>query len=179
MPNPRSHSMRLAAIPFGGIKITTPINTSPKIVKRLLTEKAEWLRRALQTARLTEQQSIAFFAQVDEPAKQVIRVKLVNRLDQLARKHGFVYARVTIRDQHTRWGSCSYGNNISLNRKLIFLPAQLQDYVLLHELAHTRQRDHSPRFWAIITDILGQESTIAARRSLHDYGFLFYPPPKY
>lgn len=69
------------------------------------------------------------------------------RLDQLATLHGLDYRRVQIRGQRTRWGSCSSSGTISLNYKLMFLSTELVDYVLLHELAHTRHLDHSPAFW--------------------------------
>lgn len=69
------------------------------------------------------------------------------RLGMLAERHGLSYRRVQIRGQRTLWGSCSSSGTISLNYKLLFLPWTLVDYVLLHELAHTRHLDHSPAFW--------------------------------
>ena len=74
--------------------------------------------------------------------------KILNqRLAELATEHDFEYAKVSIRKQNTRWGSCSSQNNISLNQSLLHLPDDLIDYVLLHELTHTRVKDHSPSFW--------------------------------
>ena len=72
---------------------------------------------------------------------------LLNRLDVLAQLHGFRYNRVTIRNQKTRWGSCSSKNNINLNIQLINLPLKLIDYVILHELVHTIVKNHSEIFW--------------------------------
>ncbi len=65
----------------------------------------------------------------------------------LAEEHDMIYRRVQIRGQRTRWGSCSSTGTISLNYKLLFLSPGLVDYVLVHELAHTRHMDHSPAFW--------------------------------
>ena len=74
--------------------------------------------------------------------------KILNqRLAELATEHDFEYAKVSIRKQKTRWGSCSSQNNISLNQSLLHLPDDLIDYVLLHELTHTRVKNHSPSFW--------------------------------
>ena len=78
-----------------------------------------------------------------EDARRVLN----QRLAELAAEHGFEYAKVSIRKQKTRWGSCSSQNNISLNQSLLHLPDDLIDYVLLHELTHTRVKDHSPSFW--------------------------------
>ena len=78
------------------------------------------------------------------------RTALGARLETLARRHGLGYARLAVRGQRTRWGSCSSSGTISLNWKLVFLPPGLVDYVLLHELAHTRHLDHSNAFWALL-----------------------------
>ena len=75
------------------------------------------------------------------------RRQLVARLQALAMKHGFKYRRVFIRNQKTRWGSCSHQNNINLNINLVMLPSDLSDYIILHELVHTRVKNHSPAFW--------------------------------
>jgi predicted metal-dependent hydrolase len=71
-------------------------------------------------------------------------------LAQLAREGGFRYSRVLIKSQRTRWGSCSTRGTITLSLKLLFLPPDLVRSVLLHELCHTVERNHSPRFWALL-----------------------------
>jgi hypothetical protein len=78
------------------------------------------------------------------------RARLPEWLDRLSRETGLRYRRVSIRAQRSRWGSCSNSGSISLNCKLLFLPARLVRYVLLHELAHTVHLDHSPRYWATV-----------------------------
>ncbi|HKJ79963.1 MAG TPA: SprT family zinc-dependent metalloprotease [Prolixibacteraceae bacterium] len=72
---------------------------------------------------------------------------LPERLHNIARKHGFQYSKVTIRNNKRNWGSCSSKNNISLNLQMMKLPDELIDYILLHELVHTEIKDHSPKFW--------------------------------
>jgi predicted metal-dependent hydrolase len=80
------------------------------------------------------------------------RAVLVPRLLMLADERGFVIEGFSVRSQRGRWGSCSRRGAISLNMKLIFLPEDLSDHVLLHELCHTRHMDHSPAFWALMRD---------------------------
>ena len=75
---------------------------------------------------------------------------LVSRLEQLSLEHGLAYGRAAIRQQRSRWGSCSRRGTISLNANLLFLPTSLVDYVLLHELCHTVEMNHSPRFWTLL-----------------------------
>lgn len=75
---------------------------------------------------------------------------LVPHLEELGRAHGLMYGRVSVRQQRSRWGSCSRRKTISLNARLLFLPPATVDYVLLHELCHTVEMNHSSRFWALL-----------------------------
>jgi predicted metal-dependent hydrolase len=75
------------------------------------------------------------------------QIELPPRVEELARLHAYRFQRVTIRNQRTRWGSCSPRGTISLNWRLIQMPAEVSDYIILHELAHTRFMDHSRNFW--------------------------------
>lgn len=78
------------------------------------------------------------------------KVYLPKRLKELAEKHGFRYQDVSIKNTKTRWGSCSSANNINLNLHLMRVPEHLIDYVLLHELAHTVQKNHGEKFWLLL-----------------------------
>ena len=78
------------------------------------------------------------------------RTTIVPRLVVLAAEHGFVVGPISVRAQRTRWASCTRRGAISLNMKLLFLPPEVTDYVLLHELCHTARMDHSPSFWALV-----------------------------
>ena len=89
---------------------------------------------------------------------------LIMRLREIADLHGFHYAKVTIRKQKTRWGSCSAKNNISLNINLVRLPDQLRDYVMLHELVHTRIKNHSKEFWAELDKAVGGNAKALAKK---------------
>lgn len=79
---------------------------------------------------------------------------LPERLLQLANQHRLKVNNISVRNNKTRWGSCSSGNNISLNLHLMRLPNHLVDYVLLHELAHTLVRNHSKKFWDTLEGLL-------------------------
>ena len=92
------------------------------------------------------------------------------RLTELAVLSGLTFNRVFVRHQKTRWGSCSHQNNISLNINLVRLPPELMDYIILHELVHTRIKDHSPRFWAALTEIVPNARRLD--RTLRDFGAL-------
>ncbi len=80
---------------------------------------------------------------------------LPERTDFLAKKYGFDYEKISVRNAKTRWGSCSGKNNISLNIHLMRLPEYLSDYVILHELCHTVEKNHGENFWALLDKISG------------------------
>jgi predicted metal-dependent hydrolase len=80
------------------------------------------------------------------------RTTIAARLKVLAYEHGFEAGPISVRAQRTRWASCSRRGAISLNAKLLFLPPDLVDYVLLHELCHTVRMDHSAAFWALLKE---------------------------
>ncbi|MSQ92093.1 MAG: M48 family peptidase [Gammaproteobacteria bacterium] len=78
---------------------------------------------------------------------------LVPQLERLAAESGLQYSTAQIRRQRTRWGSCSRRGTISLNACLVFQPPEIVRYLLIHELAHTRHMNHSPRFWALVEQL--------------------------
>jgi predicted metal-dependent hydrolase len=78
------------------------------------------------------------------------RALFADRLDRVVARNGTAYTRVAVRDQKTRWGSCSTSGTVSFNWRLLLAPSAVVDYVVEHEAAHLEVRDHSPRFWALI-----------------------------
>ena len=81
------------------------------------------------------------------------KAELPPRLAALAARHGFQYKRVFIKNNRTNWGSCSSLGNINLNLRLVTLPQELQDYVMLHELCHLKYLNHSPQFHALLESV--------------------------
>ncbi|MCD6048173.1 MAG: hypothetical protein K0S08_1820 [Gammaproteobacteria bacterium] len=89
---------------------------------------------------------------------------LIPRLQQLSVKHNLPFARPSIRHTKTLWGSCTSKKNISLNSRLLFLPFELVEYVMLHELCHTIHLNHSQRFWHLLTQF--SADCLALRKQL-------------
>ncbi len=94
----------------------------------------------------TEQSRIAFRKWLSDMALEL----LVPRLERVSKRTGLLYKRAAIRGQKTRWASCSSMGTISLNYKLLFLPPQVVEYVMVHELCHTVQMNHSKAFWELV-----------------------------
>lgn len=98
------------------------------------------------------------------------RQKIIERLEELSVQHDLPYRRVTVRSQRTRWGSCSLHGSISLNINLARLPSELLDYVILHELLHTRIRGHGKDFWQRLDMLVGDARGL--RKELGKYSII-------
>jgi predicted metal-dependent hydrolase len=85
--------------------------------------------------------------------RRIAARELGARLLALAAGHGLSVRRVTVRNQRSRWGSCSRGGTIALNFRLVQMPPAIRDYVLLHELMHLRQPNHSRRYWRLVEEV--------------------------
>jgi predicted metal-dependent hydrolase len=86
------------------------------------------------------------------------------RLKELAIQYGFRYKRLSIRSSRTRWGSCSADDSINLSLHLMHLPDHLIDYVILHELCHTRCKNHGPAFWALLNEVTNGKARLLDRQ---------------
>jgi len=128
---------------------------------RLKLESAPSLNQI--TARLKDRQLVVAFpepalnancAEIRQAIERFYRAQaqhyLPMRAEELAHKHGFKFARVRIKNQKTRWGSCSAKRNINLNMRLMMAPDGAIDYVIIHELCHLRELNHSAAFWALV-----------------------------
>ena len=145
--------------PDGTIRIRAPRFCTDAEIRRFVKEKRAWIAEKLELAAQREQRKNAPGGQpftereIRELAERALR-ELPPRIRQYADRMGVTYGRVTIRNQRSRWGSCSSKGNLNFNCLLMLAPPEVQDYVIVHELAHRREMNHSPRFWHIVEEIL-------------------------
>lgn len=97
---------------------------------------------------------------------------LVPRTKEIAKELGFKHGRITVRNNKTRWGSCSHEDNISLNIHLMRLPKHLIDYVIIHELCHTIEKNHSQNFWDLMEKVCPNSK--GKRKELGLYSTVLY-----
>ncbi len=168
----RAKRVSISIKPFKGIRVAVPYGLSFKKAAEFVHFKAHWIKIHLETMQQYERQGYFDSTPADGIDRVEAKTLLTMRLKQLARNNGFSYNRVFIRNQKTRWGSCSSINNISLNMKLVKLPDELIDYVILHELVHTRRKDHSKAFWVEMDKLVGNGKKMASR--LKSYGIGLY-----
>ncbi len=165
----RARHINLSVKPFKGVRIAVPRGVSFDAALAVAREKRQWLKQHLDRMVLIEEQIRTQHTQCIVN-RRVAREILVSRLDTLAVRHGFQYNRVFVRNQKTRWGSCSRQNNINLNINLVRLPKRLMDYTILHELVHTRIKNHGPDFWKALAACLANAR--ALDKELNQYWML-------
>ena len=138
------------------VRVAVPKGISFEKAKIFTHSKIGWISKHLLKIQLRPK--IRIF---DKPLdKQAAKEFLEGRIKEFADKFGFVYNKITIRNQKTRWGSCSGKNNINLNMQLMNIPNHLIDYVLLHELVHSKVKNHSPLFWRSLDRYVGNAKAI-------------------
>jgi len=167
----RAKYLNISLRPFSGIRVAVPRRMSFKKAEYLVRQKKTWILKHLAKNRVIEAEYAKTrekFADLDINAA---REYLTQRIKFLADQHGFCYSRIYIRSQRTRWGSCSANNSISLNAGLLLLPSELQDYVILHELVHTRIKNHSSEFWLELKKYVGPDISIL-RKQLKQFPIL-------
>lgn len=129
--------------------------------------RLDWLAKHMRDIARLEEEQRHWMSLGENIDRRQARAIIVKRLNELASQHGFSYNKVSIRNQKSRWGSCSGQNNLSLNVKLVLLPPELADYVILHELVHTRVKNHGKKFWSELNKYVGDAK--ALRRKLNTY----------
>lgn len=102
--------------------------------------------------------------QLKVKARNLIR----KRIEHYNRHYQFSYLRLTIRDQKTRWGSCSSNKTLSFNFRLALLPLELVDYVVVHELCHLKEMNHSRKFWLLVAQTLPHYPILRKQLRLHE-----------
>jgi predicted metal-dependent hydrolase len=162
----RARHISVSIRPFKGVRVAVPVGVSFDRAEQFARSKAGWIKKHLEKMQRRQQEAEALAEGRPIDRKAACR-QLVERLEQLSRQHGFAYNRVFIKNQKTRWGSCSNKNNINLNINLIRLPSELIDYTILHELVHTRVKNHGPDFWRQLEAVLAGARQLD--KKLNDY----------
>lgn len=150
----RAKRLNITVRPARGVRVAVPWGMSFVSACRIVQPKVGWIRVHQKRLELEREHHLDFFADLPVLDLMKAREKLKKRLDEMAELYGFSYNRLFLRQQKTRWGSCSAKNNINLNLKLARLSDDLLDYVILHELVHTRIKNHGKKFWAELENLM-------------------------
>lgn len=150
----KARSLRLAVYPDGKIVATLPCGARESLIDEFVLRKSGWIFRKLDeisSLKNLDGRLLSKFGkkEYNRHKKQALFF-IRKRLEYLNRFYGFNFKRISIRNQRTRWGSCSRKGNLNFNYKLVFLPEKLADYVIVHELCHIKEFNHSASFWDLV-----------------------------
>ena len=141
------------------VTVRAPRSASEKDIEEILKRKEAWISKHVEKIKKTKERLEA------EPTEKLTREKVIAlaeealkvipaRVEYFARVIGVTYGKITIRNQKTRWGSCSSKGNLNFNCLLMLAPPEVLDYVVVHELCHRKQMNHSKAFWSEVEKVL-------------------------
>ena len=149
----RARRYILRVLPDGAIRVTLPRWGAKRDALAFVEQSGAWIARE-QAKRRQQRQAAALAPTRDFAAEMAVKQRARRDLPQelltLAALYGIDVRRVSVRDQRTRWGACSRAGTITLNWRLILTPPFVRHYVLVHELMHRRELNHSRRFWRLV-----------------------------
>lgn len=141
------------------VTVRAPRSASEKDIEEILKKKEAWISKHIEKIKKTKERLEA------ESTEKLTREKVIalaeealkvipERVEYFAKVIGVTYGKITIRNQKTRWGSCSSKGNLNFNCLLMLVPSEVLDYVVVHELCHRKQMNHSKAFWLEVEKVL-------------------------
>ena len=139
--------------PAGEVLVRCPNRMAKREVQAFVDSKRSWIEKHL--TQLEARPDLPSFTKAELQAlAQQAKAELPDRVRHFAAMMGVTYGNITIRAQHTRWGSCSSKGNLNFNCLLMLMPPEVRDYVIVHELCHRKEMNHSQKFWAEVEKVL-------------------------
>lgn len=139
------------------IVVFVPLYVSDNEIERMVISKSKWIDEHMLKVQSTIDERSKLekitFEQIKELANQAVEY-IPKRVKYYAEKENFVYNKITIKNLVSRWGSCSTKGNLNFNCLLMLTPDYVIDYVVVHELCHLREMNHSEKFWAEVEKIM-------------------------
>lgn len=160
----RAKRMRIAVYCGGAVVVTLPYSVEENSIEKFLYSKTEWIlskvgiMSKISNRNLTEYTK-EHYAKYKKAAQDVV-VKKVSEWNEL---FGFSFNEIRIKDHKTKWGSCSRKGNLNFNYKILFLTEKEQDYIVVHELCHLKEMNHSRKYWSLVEKAIPNHIEIRKR----------------
>ncbi|PJE58318.1 MAG: metal-dependent hydrolase [Candidatus Portnoybacteria bacterium CG10_big_fil_rev_8_21_14_0_10_36_7] len=148
----RAKRMRLAVYCDGNFVVTVPKVLPADSIDRYLIEKSKWVVSKLDFfEQLNKRQKLSLGVDGFEVYRDKALKMVTHRIEELNNElYKFKFNQITVKNQKTRWGSCSKKRNLNFNYKILFLSPRMRDYIIIHELCHLREFNHSNKFWRLV-----------------------------
>ena len=154
----RAKHINISVKPPKKIRVAVPVGVEFEKARKIAEQREYWIEKQLE--KFSNSTATPVLNTLAGEELFVHKKSLTKRVEVLAKRHGFKYKKIRFKVMKTRWGSCTAKNNISLNILMTHLPKKLQDYIILHELVHTRIKNHSNSYWAFMDRITGDAKGI-------------------
>jgi predicted metal-dependent hydrolase len=148
----RARRMRLAIYCDGAFVVTVPRAMNQSLVEKFIIQKSQWI-----VDKMNYFKSVSSFVFKSNSKSDFLEhrddalVVAENRIAHFNRTYKFGFNKINIKNQKTRWGSCSKKGNLNFNYKIALLPSRLSDYIIVHELCHLGEFNHSRKFWNLVS----------------------------
>jgi predicted metal-dependent hydrolase len=164
----RARHLRMTIETDGSLIVTIPNRLHEPFVGSFLRQKSSWILKHIHKMKKTEGKTVIKYSRHDYERYKYTVYKLVKeRLEFFNAFYKFEYRRISIRNQSSLWGSCTREGNLQFNYKLMYMPKRTIDYIVVHELCHLKEHNHSDRFWALVSKMIPDYKAI--RKSLRQY----------
>lgn len=143
--------------PDGSIELRTPLYMTDSQIQKFINEKTNWIEKHLKSVKERQEQMKQIKPLSNDDIQKLADKALdyiPNRVEYYSKILNVTYGKITIRNQKSRWGSCSSKGNLNFNCLLMLTPTEVLDYVIVHELCHRKEMNHSARFWAEVEKII-------------------------
>lgn len=142
--------MRLAVYNDGLLKVTIPHRVSEKKAEEFIIEKHKWIVDKIEQHKKNPRSVIKHTKEEIKEYKEKASVLVAERLKYWNKYYNFNYKKIAIKNTKSRWGSCSKAGNLNFNYKVALLSQELADYIVVHELCHLGEMNHSKKFWNLV-----------------------------
>ena len=147
-----ARGIRIAVQADGGVIVTKPKNMPKFLAEVFVKSKKDWVMEQIEKIAQRPKKLLAHYSVKDfKENKQKAYILAHNKVIHFNQFYNFKINSISIRNQKTRWGSCSRKGNINFNYKIVFLPEELQDYIIVHELCHLQEMHHGKEFWDLVS----------------------------
>ena len=168
----RAKRMRLAVYCDGSVVITIPLGVQKSLIEKFIFDKKQWVWDKIRFFKSVDSKAIRTFSHNEYLENKDKAFALVNERVRFYNKvYGFSFNKIFVKNQKTRWGSCSCKQNLNFNYKIVFLPQKHQDYIIVHEMCHLKEFNHSRKFWTLVEKALPNYLDIKKELRNHE---LFY-----
>ena len=153
----RRKTVALQILGLNDVVVRAPMRMSNREIEEFVQQNMDWIQKNLKKVAENQKEEEEIVpmteAEVRELAEQATQL-IPERVKHFAPLVGVTYGRITIRNQKSRWGSCSAKGNLNFNVGLLLAPPEVLDYVVVHELCHRKEMNHSPKFWAEVIKLI-------------------------